>query len=92
MSYGMDSGWKRELIEMLKLEGDEAALDIACGTGDIAFAIARRLNSAASQGWTSQQGCSTSPSANGEKGGSQTSAFIAETSCVCLSLMKLSIA
>ena len=45
MSYGMDSGWKRKLVEMLKLAGDEAALDIACGTGDIAFAIARRLNS-----------------------------------------------
>ncbi len=45
MSYGMDSGWKRKLVEMLKLEGDEAALDIACGTGDITFAIARRLRS-----------------------------------------------
>jgi demethylmenaquinone methyltransferase/2-methoxy-6-polyprenyl-1,4-benzoquinol methylase len=45
MSYGMDSGWKRKLVEMLRLAGDEAALDIACGTGDITFAIARRLNS-----------------------------------------------
>jgi len=44
MSYGMDRGWKRTLVEMLGLEGSETALDIACGTGDITFAIARRLN------------------------------------------------
>ena len=44
MSYGMDRGWKRKLVEMLSLAGDELALDIACGTGDITFAIARRLN------------------------------------------------
>jgi demethylmenaquinone methyltransferase/2-methoxy-6-polyprenyl-1,4-benzoquinol methylase len=43
MSYGMDRGWKRKLVEMLKLKGDEAALDIACGTGDITFAIAGQL-------------------------------------------------
>jgi demethylmenaquinone methyltransferase/2-methoxy-6-polyprenyl-1,4-benzoquinol methylase len=45
LSYGMDSGWKRRLVEMLALKGDEAALDLACGTGDIAFAIAGRLSS-----------------------------------------------
>jgi ubiquinone/menaquinone biosynthesis methyltransferase len=45
MSYGMDRRWKRALIEMLKLRGDETALDIACGTGDIAFMLARKLNS-----------------------------------------------
>src|SRR6185503_8464582 len=45
MSYGMDRGWKRKLVEMLELGGDELALDIACGTGDITFAIARRLTS-----------------------------------------------
>lgn len=44
MSYGMDRGWKRRLVAMLNLRGDEAALDIACGTGDITFAIARGLN------------------------------------------------
>ena len=44
MSYGMDRGWKRTLVEMLKLEGSETTLDIACGTGDITFAIARRLD------------------------------------------------
>ncbi|HEX8185538.1 MAG TPA: ubiquinone/menaquinone biosynthesis methyltransferase [Blastocatellia bacterium] len=45
MSYGMDRGWKRALVGMLQLKGGESALDIACGTGDITFAIARRLNS-----------------------------------------------
>jgi ubiquinone/menaquinone biosynthesis methyltransferase len=45
MSYGMDSNWKRTLVNMLDLTGSEAALDLACGTGDITFAIARRLSS-----------------------------------------------
>lgn len=44
-SYGMDRGWKRKLIAMLKLKGDEKALDIACGTGDITFALAEHLHS-----------------------------------------------
>jgi demethylmenaquinone methyltransferase / 2-methoxy-6-polyprenyl-1,4-benzoquinol methylase len=43
MSYGMDRGWKREMIRMLNLAGGEATLDIACGTGDIAFMTAERL-------------------------------------------------
>jgi demethylmenaquinone methyltransferase/2-methoxy-6-polyprenyl-1,4-benzoquinol methylase len=43
MSYGMDRGWKRTLVDMLELTGGEAALDLACGTGDITFALARRL-------------------------------------------------
>ncbi|HLG16863.1 MAG TPA: ubiquinone/menaquinone biosynthesis methyltransferase [Blastocatellia bacterium] len=45
LSYGMDRGWKRRLVEMAELSGDEAALDLACGTGDITFAIASRLKS-----------------------------------------------
>src|SRR5687767_8018756 len=43
MSYGMDRGWKRKLVDMAGLKGDEVALDLACGTGDITFEIARRL-------------------------------------------------
>jgi demethylmenaquinone methyltransferase/2-methoxy-6-polyprenyl-1,4-benzoquinol methylase len=42
-SYGMDQSWKRKLIEMLSLEGNEKVLDIACGTGDITFALGERL-------------------------------------------------
>lgn len=45
MSYGMDRRWKRALVEMLDAGGDETALDIACGTGDITFGLARRLKS-----------------------------------------------
>ena len=44
-SYGMDQGWKRKLIEMLSLKGNEKALDLACGTGDITFALGERLHS-----------------------------------------------
>jgi demethylmenaquinone methyltransferase/2-methoxy-6-polyprenyl-1,4-benzoquinol methylase len=43
LSYGMDRGWKRRLVDMAKLGGDETALDLACGTGDITFALAERL-------------------------------------------------
>ncbi|HEX5734571.1 MAG TPA: ubiquinone/menaquinone biosynthesis methyltransferase [Blastocatellia bacterium] len=43
MSYGMDRGWKRKLVDMADFKGGEAALDLACGTGDITFEIARRL-------------------------------------------------
>jgi demethylmenaquinone methyltransferase/2-methoxy-6-polyprenyl-1,4-benzoquinol methylase len=43
LSYGMDRGWKRKLVDMAKLRGDEAALDLACGTGDITFALGERL-------------------------------------------------
>lgn len=42
LSYGMDGGWKRDLVSMLDLKGDEQVLDLACGTGDITFAVAHR--------------------------------------------------
>src|SRR5262245_2189815 len=45
LSYGMDRGWKVRLIEMLGLKGNERALDLACGTGDITFSIGERLPS-----------------------------------------------
>ncbi len=44
LSYGMDKRWKRRLITMAGASEGETALDIACGTGDITFAIARRLS------------------------------------------------
>ncbi|HEY6328984.1 MAG TPA: ubiquinone/menaquinone biosynthesis methyltransferase [Blastocatellia bacterium] len=43
LSYGMDKSWKRTLTGLLNLTGNETTLDIACGTGDIAFSIAARL-------------------------------------------------
>src|SRR5215469_5320547 len=43
LSYGMDASWKTRLIGMLGLRGDERVLDIACGTGDITFALGKSL-------------------------------------------------
>lgn len=40
LSYGQDARWKRTLIERARLERGERVLDLACGTGDIAFAAA----------------------------------------------------
>src|SRR4029078_11953471 len=44
MSYGMDRGWKRALVEIADLKGDETVLELACGTGDITFEVARRID------------------------------------------------
>jgi demethylmenaquinone methyltransferase/2-methoxy-6-polyprenyl-1,4-benzoquinol methylase len=40
-SFGMDRGWKRELLDQVAVVAphDAAAVDLACGTGDLAFAI-----------------------------------------------------
>jgi demethylmenaquinone methyltransferase/2-methoxy-6-polyprenyl-1,4-benzoquinol methylase len=42
-SFGMDATWKRDLVTMVRphVATDSAVLDLACGTGDIAFALAR---------------------------------------------------
>jgi demethylmenaquinone methyltransferase/2-methoxy-6-polyprenyl-1,4-benzoquinol methylase len=41
-SFGMDATWKAELLAALRghVRPDAVALDIACGTGDLAFAVA----------------------------------------------------
>ncbi len=49
-SLGMDRGWKRQLVSMLDLTGTEKTLDLACGTGDITFALGERLPQGASVG------------------------------------------
>jgi ubiquinone/menaquinone biosynthesis methyltransferase len=42
LSFGLDAGWKRRLVGLAgPLEG-KRALDLACGTGDIAFHLSRR--------------------------------------------------
>src|SRR5262249_10660411 len=43
MSFGMDRGWKRQLVRVIDWRGTEQILDIACGTGDITFMAAARL-------------------------------------------------
>ena len=42
LSYGQDARWKAKLASLAKVTPGERALDLAAGTGDIAFAIAAR--------------------------------------------------
>jgi ubiquinone/menaquinone biosynthesis methyltransferase len=42
LSYGQDAAWKRRLVAMSGADGSTDALDLASGTGDIAFALAER--------------------------------------------------
>jgi ubiquinone/menaquinone biosynthesis methyltransferase len=42
LSYGQDARWKRRLVRMAGVAKGERALDLACGTGDIAIALADR--------------------------------------------------
>lgn len=42
-SYRMDAAWKRELLELLPALGrDDVAVDLACGTGDLALSVRDR--------------------------------------------------
>ena len=41
-SFGLHRVWKRQLVRMANARPGEQALDVCCGTGDIAFALARR--------------------------------------------------
>ena len=40
LSYGQDRRWKRRLVSMAKDAASDRVLDLACGTGDIAFMMA----------------------------------------------------
>lgn len=42
LSYGQDRRWKERVIDLCGARPGIRALDLACGTGDIAFAIERR--------------------------------------------------
>lgn len=42
LSYGQDARWKAKLVAMANVGAGERALDLACGTGDIALAVAER--------------------------------------------------
>lgn len=42
LSFGLDRGWKARVAELSRADRATHALDLACGTGDIAFAIAAR--------------------------------------------------
>jgi ubiquinone/menaquinone biosynthesis methyltransferase len=42
LSYGQDRRWKQRLVALAPLGRGSRALDLACGTGDIAFALQQR--------------------------------------------------
>ena len=44
-SFGMDAGWKRELLAMIA-DPPPSVADLACGTGDLALAVARTFSNA----------------------------------------------
>lgn len=41
-SFGLHRFWKRRLVELARVEPGDRALDVCCGTGDLAFALARQ--------------------------------------------------
>jgi len=41
-SFGLHRCWKRRVADLAQLKIGDRALDLCCGTGDIAFALARR--------------------------------------------------
>lgn len=42
LSFGLDRGWKRRAVDLAAPRPGQRALDLACGTGDIAFETAAR--------------------------------------------------
>jgi demethylmenaquinone methyltransferase/2-methoxy-6-polyprenyl-1,4-benzoquinol methylase len=42
LSFGRDRAWKRRLIRAAQLQEGDRVIDLACGTGDIAFLASRR--------------------------------------------------
>lgn len=42
LSFGLDARWKRRLVSLAGSLSGTRALDLACGTGDIAFELTRR--------------------------------------------------
>lgn len=42
LSLGQDAGWKRKLVSMLPDFSNPRCLDLACGTGDISFLLAKQ--------------------------------------------------
>ncbi len=43
MTAGLDQSWRRRAAERARLEPGMKALDLCCGTGDLALALARRV-------------------------------------------------
>ena len=41
-SFGLHRRWKRRVVQLARPAPGEHALDVCCGTGDLAFALAKR--------------------------------------------------
>ena len=41
-SFGLHRAWKRKVVELASVKSGMTALDVCCGTGDIAFALQQR--------------------------------------------------
>ncbi len=41
-SFGLHRWWKRRMISLAEVSPGDAALDLCCGTGDVAFSLAKR--------------------------------------------------
>ncbi len=41
-SFGLHRRWKRRVVELANPKPGDRALDLCCGTGDLAFALAAR--------------------------------------------------
>jgi demethylmenaquinone methyltransferase/2-methoxy-6-polyprenyl-1,4-benzoquinol methylase len=48
LSLGMDQGWRRFAAKQARLRPGDAALDVCCGTGDLAIELARRVETGGS--------------------------------------------
>ncbi|MBA4372843.1 MAG: bifunctional demethylmenaquinone methyltransferase/2-methoxy-6-polyprenyl-1,4-benzoquinol methylase UbiE [Thermodesulfovibrio sp.] len=42
-SFGLDQGWRRKLVALLKLRGGEKVLDVCTGTGKLAFLLSDKV-------------------------------------------------
>src|SRR5258705_13244111 len=40
-SFGLHRAWKRRVVRMANIKSGERALDVCCGTGELAFAVAK---------------------------------------------------
>jgi demethylmenaquinone methyltransferase / 2-methoxy-6-polyprenyl-1,4-benzoquinol methylase len=43
MSAGLDSGWRQRTADRAEVGPGDSALDVCCGTGELAFELARRI-------------------------------------------------
>lgn len=43
MTAGLDQAWRERTADRVRLEPGQRALDLCCGTGDVAFALAERV-------------------------------------------------